>query len=729
MAKDYIPALLRQLDRWGLWKLGAAHNGRQTKQPIGSTLGPDWRRPFRDVQRIPRSKESGVGFSMTGGFIEVGPDDYVFCWDCDACYDPATGALHETVRQLLDVTGWGYTEVTPSGTGLRIWFRGPKPEGITRTKVPLAGASMPVGNTKRPEVQLFGTLPGGSYVTVTGEQLAGTSREIHRMDSWEAIYAVVPHLRASGGPVELPPPPSTPAPTVDALDALVQRTEFGRALVKADWPAMLDGQRGSASEAFYRAARWILELAGGHHDVARDYLMHTAWGRGLVEDSADPSKYASERWVTRELARIEIKLGSGTRFEPLADEPPSNGKHTVVLNSLAYKTVNDVELAKRPAPIWIARNYIQAGAVGVMAAEGGAGKSALCIDIALRRTFGVPEWAGERLVPGSTLWFAGEGLRSIGPRGRAWRQHHQHPLGVRGVDGAELIAVDERITALSTERGMERLIATHAAECDRLGALVQLVVLDTMSTLWRGENENDASEVARWVDQLLLFAANTGCSVLLVHHLNKLPPSRKPGPQDGDVIRLISLDAVRGASALRDNTDFVIALSKVAGGGFDLGSIKQRDAELVDPRRFHIQKITIGMDSEGDPITAPVAVDSGKSPPRVVVDCKASAGFERIEDVHRVLAALRDAPGLLSSGTQVGAFCSIPRNDALRALAFATEQGWVVKRSVNGPLEVTPSGLAWSVRTAPEGVADVAFSAEAEEEGVADDREEWDVLG
>src|SRR5262249_60537809 len=56
----------------------------------------------------------GVSYVLT-------PEDELGAADIDHVRDPATGTVLDWAQRLLDQAGHTYTEISPSGTGLRIW--------------------------------------------------------------------------------------------------------------------------------------------------------------------------------------------------------------------------------------------------------------------------------------------------------------------------------------------------------------------------------------------------------------------------------------------------------------------------------------------------------------------------------------------------------------------------------------------------------------------------------
>lgn len=136
-----IPGELRGSDRWVRWT-PAERQGRITKVPLtvdgkpASTTDTATWASFAKV-RTHRRK----GFVLGGG---------IGCIDLDHCL--IDGVPTESARRYLASVPETYTEVSPSGDGLHLWFRMPEAPGTKRT---VDGLSVETYSVSR-------------YITVTG---------------------------------------------------------------------------------------------------------------------------------------------------------------------------------------------------------------------------------------------------------------------------------------------------------------------------------------------------------------------------------------------------------------------------------------------------------------------------------------------------------------------------------------------------------------------------------
>ena len=120
-----IPTLLRDIDRWVMWKAGTHKpNGKFDKVPVNShgrkvngLAAENWL-SFQDaLTGYSTGKCDGVGFVLNGGPVTHGADQlYLVALDFDNCE-----ASESEMKQLWLKLGKPYLEVSPSGKGLRMF--------------------------------------------------------------------------------------------------------------------------------------------------------------------------------------------------------------------------------------------------------------------------------------------------------------------------------------------------------------------------------------------------------------------------------------------------------------------------------------------------------------------------------------------------------------------------------------------------------------------------------
>jgi hypothetical protein len=122
----HVPHVLRERRQWVCWKY-ICRGGKQTKCPINprnggraSSTDPEtWLSFDEAVAAWQAGGHAGIGYV----FATVDP----FCGiDLDGCIDDA-GAIVPAAREIIDALN-SYTEVSPSGRGIKVFIAGAKPD-------------------------------------------------------------------------------------------------------------------------------------------------------------------------------------------------------------------------------------------------------------------------------------------------------------------------------------------------------------------------------------------------------------------------------------------------------------------------------------------------------------------------------------------------------------------------------------------------------------------------
>jgi len=199
LSVENIPAQLREQPRWIAWR-GTVRDGEPTKQPVdprnGRSIDPTaptlWR-SFEEVVPAIRGRGLGLGFVF-------GPDDPFAGVDLDDCRDVATGVIAPWALEIIAAFDT-YAEVSPSGTGVKLFLRG----------------SLPPGGNRKGSIEMYDR---GRYFTVTGQHLPGTPMTVNERGA--ALSAL--HEQVFGAPSHDLPASVTSLPTNDDDDeALIER--------------------------------------------------------------------------------------------------------------------------------------------------------------------------------------------------------------------------------------------------------------------------------------------------------------------------------------------------------------------------------------------------------------------------------------------------------------------------------------------------------------------------
>lgn len=251
-----VPMELRALPQWVGWKLvddrklpvRASHRGimaSSTKLETWSTFeeaAEGWRKALEDGENPDRG---GIGFIFT-------EDDPYTGIDFDDCLSP-DGSLADWAKPWIDTFQGAYTEISPSGSGVKVYTRG---------RLPGSGGNRKIDGRGRAGIEVYDR---GRYFAVTGRLFGDLPADPlpDQQEAIDALYAWVKE-RPSGvgeGAAREPVQPSVPPPAVESAPP-------SRGLRLVD-----HGGKGASAEE--RAALYLDTIApaisgqGGHNTTFR----------------------------------------------------------------------------------------------------------------------------------------------------------------------------------------------------------------------------------------------------------------------------------------------------------------------------------------------------------------------------------------------------------------------------------------------------------------------------
>lgn len=158
---SHCPALkeLQAIPQWVAWRL-TERNGKMTKPPVNPKIGggashsdPATWGTYAQARVFAMSRKmAGVGFVLS-------EDDAYTGVDLDKCRDAQTGIIEPWAAEIVAFAET-YTEISPSGTGIRMIVR-----GKVEATVKCDPAHVEVYRSQR-------------YLTITGDHVAGTPTSI-----------------------------------------------------------------------------------------------------------------------------------------------------------------------------------------------------------------------------------------------------------------------------------------------------------------------------------------------------------------------------------------------------------------------------------------------------------------------------------------------------------------------------------------------------------------------
>jgi putative DNA primase/helicase len=149
-----IPLTLKQLPQWVNWKYEQDKDGKTTKIPknpntlnnASSNNPTTWTTFEQALKNVDRTDGIGLVISNNDSFAGI---------DLDHCRNSQTGEIKPWAKAIIDQVG-SYTEVSPSGEGIRIFVE----------------AKLPDGRRKSGDTEAYDK---GRFFTVTGNSLNGNS--------------------------------------------------------------------------------------------------------------------------------------------------------------------------------------------------------------------------------------------------------------------------------------------------------------------------------------------------------------------------------------------------------------------------------------------------------------------------------------------------------------------------------------------------------------------------
>lgn len=311
-------------------------------------------------------------------------------------------------------------------------------------------------------------------------------------------------------------------------------------------------------------------------------------GRDVVlwPDADEPGRKAMDEVATAlaaagcgrlRLVNLPANLPKGW---DVADEPPPDLDLLDVLRkapevdpTLARFFLQAGQLLALPIPVqeFMVGRFMPTRSLSMVFAERGIGKTWFCMTLALAVARGEPFFAYDVPKARRVLYIDGEmALSELQARQRAL---DPDPPDFLEFLPSELLYREDKPLNLHEEEDQKRVLAALARR-EAQGRSPELIVIDNLSSLARGVDENSNSDL----DKLLYFLIglrHRGYSILLVHHAGKNKTQRGASRRE-DMLNL-SIELRRpdktkdpkyknvDASVSADGAHFILEFSKVRG--------------------------------------------------------------------------------------------------------------------------------------------------------------------
>lgn len=587
------PAAIRDLPAWVIWRFeDNPGGGKPRKVPYyanggkrhGEQGGP------KDVANLvtfdaakaaaSRRGYDGVGFAALSQFG-------ICALDFDNCI--TDGKIHPDVEALLGDT---YAEFSPSGQGIRAFFKGDLGNGKA-----IRGGDF--------GMECFSTR---GFVTFTGNTLdltellgnddviAPISDEVHALHAQRFARSTEPlETGSSGEPAGLTThqleqclaaiPPGLPYDEWLSVGMAIHCETRGEGFEL--WEEWSQGGDNYSNREF-NEERWRSFGKGNGNVVTGRSLVHLANEHGAgISLNGPASAEEFEELVAEAEEQAETKPPRFV-FEPV---------HT-------FSSANALP--------WIIKGVLPKAGLGVVYGASGSGKSFAVLDMGMAIARGV-DWRGKRVKQGRVAYIAAEGADGFRKRLAAYAQHQ----------GVDLTTVP--MTVLNAAPNLlEKQDAVDVAKGVKASGGADLIVIDTFAQTTPGANENAGEDVGKALGYCKRIHEVTGAMVLLVHHSGK--------------------DATKGArgwSGLRAAADAEIEVVR-EGEARMLRLTKSKDGEDGLAWGFKLDVVQIGVDEDLDPITSCVVVEAD-IPVGGVSDRKLGAIEKVVNDVIQEIAISQTA--------------------------------------------------------------------------------------
>lgn len=378
---------------------------------------------------------------------------------------------------------------------------------------------------------------------------------------------------------------------LDRLTGLLQPTDFYVGLHAELYAAMVEtiadrrradlvtlvplirGKKvGDADAESYLAA--LPEYAPSTPVALMDYV------REVLRFSAQRGVLAAARQLGQDTARPAVKLLEA--YERATKDCER------ALSRMQHPDQHDIRYAAdetigASGGAYLIKGLIPRGSCGLLYGSSTAGKTFLALDAAFCVALGKP-FMGRPTQQAAVLYIPLEGRSTFGRRVIAARARHGDPGHMFARLNTSVVLGNNALSATS----VSHIIDAAKRVAEKSGHAVGLIVIDTLACALAGDNENEASTISAVMAQQGRITAETGATVLFVHHPGK---DRERGP--------------RGSSALYGAPDTIIAVEREQKAAVRSVILEKAKDGVEGPvGAFSLENVVLGQDEDGDPITS-----------------------------------------------------------------------------------------------------------------------------
>lgn len=561
------PAVIRDLPAWVIWRFEDNPNPNQKPRKVpyyatgGKRTGEQGspqdvaKLTTFDAAKAAAAKRGfdGVGFATLAQFG-------ICALDFDDCI--TDGHIHPDIEPLLMDT---YAEFSPSGKGIRLFFRGDLGNGKSTSREPYG-------------MECFSSK---GFVTFTGNALEATEL----LGNVDTVAQLSPeayelHQRRfersrTPGQVDLP---------ASAIDPV--------GLTEGEILAMLERLDPDLSHD-----QWLQVGMGLHHETAgAGFHYWDIWsstgtkypGSDTLRQRWESFGRHNDRAVTLRTAMKLAGMGPSTSAASPEEFDALVGDVSETPDApLRFHVQSAHEFATSAPTRWRIKGVLPDAELVVMYGASGSGKSFMALDMGAAIARGIL-WRGCKVRQGRVAYIAAEGAGGFRKRLQAYAQAQQIDLAT-----LELGVIH------AAPNMMEPKDAADVAKAVTAWGGADLIIVDTFAQVMPGANENAGEDVGKALTHCKRIHESTGAMIMLIHHAGK------------DTSK-----GARGWSGLRAAADAELEVVRETIGR-SLKLTKSKDGEDGLMWGFELEVVTLGVDEDLDPITSCVVVEHAVPVPGV----------------------------------------------------------------------------------------------------------------
>lgn len=616
-----VPPELKAMRRWAVWKAvwndtrkkydkipySPQHYGLSTKRVA------DWGDfdTAATTLALNPTRYAGLGFVLTDikGVVGI---------DLDNCRHD--GQTAPWAREIVQTMG-SYTEISPSGNGLRILALG---EFHTDWNNHDTGIEVYSGHTPR-------------FLTITGHTKQARPMAQAQPHALQELFTS--HRKSS-----------VPTATVIALEMPELIAELARPDV-ADLDVsdpvrefLLHGPQAAEDRSGILHTAGVQLYGAGYDDAtvlsilaANDHAMDVA----LAHRHQDPDRALHYLWVEhcqKAKPKAVTKDAMLAGFDDISGDPElvaaeAEVRAATVQREDRFRLKDTTEFVVRQKASWIVKGLVPNATLGVIYGASGSGKSFFVLDLMAAVARAV-QWRDRRVTGARVCWVAAEGQEDMRKRVQAYCLHQglaPSDLPMEFIDEAPNFLEAADIKAVIKQM--------------RAKGRFDVVVVDTLAQVMAGGNENSGEDMGKVLAYCREITRLTGAMVILIHHSGK---DESRGARGWSGLRAA---ADFEFEIIRADEDRVATVTKMKGGadGMEYG--------------FRLESITVGLDEDGDAETTCVVVSTDSTKASVAV-ARGPKGDNRKLVVEKAMDLTALTGGVTTNELVAVLWEQYPRGDA-----------------------------------------------------------------